>query len=46
LGLEKPLPNAQVLGETSLMFLVHPTLTEADMAATATIVRKVVTLAS
>lgn len=26
-----PLPNARVLGDTSLMFLVHPTLTDADM---------------
>ncbi|WP_047395530.1 DegT/DnrJ/EryC1/StrS aminotransferase family protein [Chitinibacter sp. ZOR0017] len=27
----KRLPNAQNLGDTSLMFLVHPTLTDADM---------------
>lgn len=27
-----PLPVARELGETSLMFLVHPTLTEAEMA--------------
>lgn len=26
-----PLPNARLLGETSLMFLVHPTLTDAEM---------------
>lgn len=28
---EKALPNAKKLGETSLMFLVHPTLTRAEM---------------
>lgn len=28
---QKRLPNAKELGETSLMFLVHPTLTEEDM---------------
>lgn len=28
---EASLPNAQKLGETSLMFLVHPTLTASDM---------------
>lgn len=31
LGPTQRLPVAQVLGETSLMFLVHPTLTDADM---------------
>lgn len=30
-----PLPVARMLGETSLMFLVHPTLTPADCQATA-----------
>jgi dTDP-4-amino-4,6-dideoxygalactose transaminase len=29
---ERPLPVARELGETSLMFLTHPTLTEADIA--------------
>ena len=29
---EKTLPNAKKLGETSLMFLVHPTLTEQEIA--------------
>lgn len=31
---QNPLPVAQRLGETSLMFLVHPTLTEAEMKLT------------
>ena len=31
---EEPLPVAQELGETSLMFLVHPTLTEAEIDKT------------
>jgi hypothetical protein len=35
------LPIAKELGETSLMFLVHPTLTEADMKSVAAAVRKV-----
>ena len=35
------LPVAKELGETSLMFLVHPTLTEADMRRVADIVGKV-----
>ena len=35
------LPVARELGETSLMFLVHPTLTEADMRRVAEIVGKV-----
>jgi dTDP-4-amino-4,6-dideoxygalactose transaminase len=30
-GQEKRLPVAKELGETSLMFLVHPTLTEENM---------------
>ncbi len=29
-----PLPNARELGETSMMFLVHPTLTHDDLART------------
>lgn len=36
-----PLPVAQELGETSLMFLVHPTLTEAEIAKTCTVVDSV-----
>ena len=34
-------PTAKELGQTSLMFLVHPTLTEADMDNTAEIARQV-----
>ena len=37
----KRLPVAKELGETSLMFLVHPTLTEKDMEAVASAVLKV-----
>lgn len=40
------LRNAQCLGETSLMFLVHPTLTEADMNDTVNGVQKVLASAS
>lgn len=35
------LPNAVQLGETSLMFLVHPTLTEAEMTKTCLMLREV-----
>jgi dTDP-4-amino-4,6-dideoxygalactose transaminase len=35
------LPVARELGENSLMFLLHPTLTEADMEDTAAAVKKV-----
>lgn len=34
---ERPLPVAQELGETSLMFLVHPTLTEEEIEKTCTV---------
>jgi len=37
----QPLPAAARLSESSLMFLVHPTLTEADMRETARAVAKV-----
>lgn len=40
------LPVAEELGETSLMFLVHPTLTEKDMATVADVVKKVMMEAS
>jgi len=40
------LPVARELGETSLMFLVHPTLTPTDMAAVADAVEKVMMEAS
>jgi len=35
------LPNAKLLGETSLMFLVHPTLTEEHMHLMADVIRSV-----
>ena len=35
------LPNAKELGETSLMFLVHPTLTDEDIGDACSAVRKV-----
>jgi dTDP-4-amino-4,6-dideoxygalactose transaminase len=38
---ETRLPVARELGETSLMFLIHPTLTEEHIAATCTSVEKV-----
>ncbi len=41
-----PLPHARALGEQSLMFLVHPTLSEQDMDDTACAVEKVLALAS
>jgi len=40
------LPVARELGETSLMFLVHPTLTEDDMHRTADAVADVISLAT
>ncbi|AJD48509.1 DegT/DnrJ/EryC1/StrS family aminotransferase [Isoalcanivorax pacificus W11-5] len=39
------LPVARELGETSLMFLVHPTLTEAEIARTCDVLRAVMALA-
>lgn len=38
---KQPLPNAQELGETSLMFLVHPTLTQAEIDKTCCVLRQV-----
>ncbi|SDL67221.1 dTDP-4-amino-4,6-dideoxygalactose transaminase [Modicisalibacter muralis] len=38
---ENPLPVARELGETSLMFLVHPTLTEAEIDRTCTVLHQV-----
>lgn len=38
---EQPLPVAQELGETSLMFLCHPTLTEAEIDKSCDVLRKV-----
>jgi dTDP-4-amino-4,6-dideoxygalactose transaminase len=43
---EKRLPNAVELGETSIMFLVHPTLTEAEIAKTTQVMKEVFELAS
>lgn len=40
------LPVARQLGETSLMFLVHPTLTEAEIDMTCSVVREVLSQAS
>lgn len=40
-GPRKRLPVARELGETSLMFLVHPTLSEAEMDETVRVVTKV-----
>jgi dTDP-4-amino-4,6-dideoxygalactose transaminase len=40
------LPVAKVLGETSLMFLVHPTLTQAEINKTCEVIRKVMVQAS
>ncbi|GAA4018257.1 DegT/DnrJ/EryC1/StrS aminotransferase family protein [Deinococcus rubellus] len=42
LGPKERLPVARELGETSLTFLVHPTLTAADMQAVADVVAEVV----
>jgi dTDP-4-amino-4,6-dideoxygalactose transaminase len=40
------LPNAKSLGETSMMFLVHPTLTESEIQKTCNAVGEVLKLAS
>lgn len=45
-GPKERLPVARELGETSLMFLVHPTLSEKDMHAFADVVDDVMQLAS
>lgn len=42
---EPRLPIAKELGETSLMFLVHPTLTNSEMDKTAAVIREVMELA-
>ena len=42
----KNLPNAKELGNTSLMFLVHPTLTSAEIAKTCALLKQVMSLAS
>lgn len=43
---EQPLPVARALGETSLAFLVHPTLTDQEVANMAQALREVALLAS
>ncbi len=43
---EVRLPVARELGETTLMFLVHPTLTESEIQKTTDAISKVLTLAS
>lgn len=40
------LPVARELGETSLMFLVHPTLTDAEIALTCEVLQEVMALAA
>ena len=40
------LPNAKELGETSLMFLVHPTLTESEITKTCDVIKAVMNEAS
>lgn len=42
----QPLPVARQLGETSLMFLVHPTLTQSEIDKTCAVVGEVLTAAS
>lgn len=43
---QERLPVAKMLGETSIMFLVHPTLTEAEVAKACDVLRQVMVLAS
>jgi len=42
---KKRLPVAEELGETALMFLIHPTLSENDMYDVVRAVEKVMTIA-
>ena len=42
---ETRLPNARELGETSLMFLVHPTLTSSEIEKTCAVLKQVVAAA-
>lgn len=42
---EKPLPVARELGNTSLMFLVHPTLTDEEIDKTCLVLKEVMTAA-
>ena len=43
---QKRLPMAKELGETSLVFLVHPTLTEAEINKTCDVITDVMSRAS
>ena len=43
---KKRLVTAKSLGETSLMFLVHPTLTDAEISKTCSVIEEVMKLAS
>ncbi|WP_159818044.1 DegT/DnrJ/EryC1/StrS family aminotransferase [Colwellia sp. 20A7] len=43
---EKRLPNAVALGETSLMFLVHPTLTQSEIDKATQVMKEAFALAS
>ncbi|MEQ6890040.1 DegT/DnrJ/EryC1/StrS aminotransferase family protein [Halomonas sp. CS7] len=43
---EEPLPVARELGETSLMFLCHPTLTDAEVDKTCRVLREVMAAAA
>lgn len=43
---ETRIANAKELGETSLMFLVHPTLTQAEIDKSASVIKQVFVLAS
>ena len=43
---EKSLPVAKELGETSLMFLVHPTLTPKEMAKICQVIDNVISQAT
>ena len=45
LGLEAPLPNALELGRSSLMFLVHPTLSHKEVAQMARTIKSVISSA-
>jgi dTDP-4-amino-4,6-dideoxygalactose transaminase len=42
----EPLPVAEELGATSMMFLVHPTLTDAEIGKTCDVLNEVLTLAA
>jgi len=43
---QEPLPNARELGETSLMFLTHPTLTDSEVARMCEVTAEVVQAAA